>query len=338
MGRARRWSSPSTTRPPSGTGRTSRLASITTPLRDRLVPRSSTATSGSVWPPGPTLALGSDRLADPLALVHPSRRCRLDGGRRRLAVPHQLELAAAQIEWPVQQLGPYHPPIWVVTDGAYVKRPFLKRVLAAGVTVISRCGAMRPCGRCRRRSIPARRRVVAGRRSTARTGSTWPRLRRADPGLADRAFLTLRPAGGEEVQDVPGDLQTGGWGDPRGAGARARSLRGVLLDRPGSERGIDPRDGGRPLGAGAGLPRRQGGSWSGTARIAPCVGQRAGVEPDPVGGTRWWSCGPGTGRSPGCATGATRRGTSQSVVRRMRIAVRSHVARRRRKNIRRYRQ
>jgi DDE superfamily endonuclease len=50
----------------------------------------------------------------------------------------KLELAAAQIEWLVQQLGPDHPPIWVVTDGAYAKRPFLKRVMAAGVTVISR--------------------------------------------------------------------------------------------------------------------------------------------------------------------------------------------------------
>ena len=40
----------------------------------------------------------------------------------------------------------------------------------------------------------------------------------------------------------------------------------------------------------------------------------------------------------GCATGATRRGISQSVVRRMPIAVRSYVARRYRKNIRRYRQ
>ena len=50
----------------------------------------------------------------------------------------KLELAAAQIEWLVQQLGEDHPPIWVVTDGAYAKRPFLKRVLAAGVTVISR--------------------------------------------------------------------------------------------------------------------------------------------------------------------------------------------------------
>jgi DDE superfamily endonuclease len=50
----------------------------------------------------------------------------------------KLELAAAQVEWLVQQLGTNHPPIWVVTDGAYAKRPFLKPVLAAGVTVISR--------------------------------------------------------------------------------------------------------------------------------------------------------------------------------------------------------
>jgi DDE superfamily endonuclease len=50
----------------------------------------------------------------------------------------KLELAAAQIEWLVQQLGTDHPPIWVVTDGAYAKRPFLRRVLAAGATVISR--------------------------------------------------------------------------------------------------------------------------------------------------------------------------------------------------------
>src|SRR5215831_10089093 len=50
----------------------------------------------------------------------------------------KLELAAAQVEWLVQQLGPEHPPIWVVTDGAYAKRPFLKRALAAGVTVIRR--------------------------------------------------------------------------------------------------------------------------------------------------------------------------------------------------------
>jgi len=50
----------------------------------------------------------------------------------------KLEQAAELVEWVVQQLGPDHPPIWVVTDGAYAQRPFLKRVLAAGVTLISR--------------------------------------------------------------------------------------------------------------------------------------------------------------------------------------------------------
>jgi hypothetical protein len=50
----------------------------------------------------------------------------------------QLELAAASVEWLVRRLGKDHPPIWVVTDGAYAKRPFLKRALAAGVTAVSR--------------------------------------------------------------------------------------------------------------------------------------------------------------------------------------------------------
>ena len=74
---------------------------------------------------------------------------------------------------------------------------------------------MPPCGRCRRWSNPAGG-GAAGRRSTARTGSTWPGSR-PESGLADRAVLRLRPAGGEEVPDVPGDLQAGGRSDPCGA-------------------------------------------------------------------------------------------------------------------------
>ena len=48
------------------------------------------------------------------------------------------ELAVAQLRWLVEQLGEGGPPVWVVTDGAYAKRPFLKPVLKLGVTVISR--------------------------------------------------------------------------------------------------------------------------------------------------------------------------------------------------------
>ena len=50
----------------------------------------------------------------------------------------KLELAAAQVRWLVEQLGEGGPPVWVVTDGAYAKRPFLTPVLKRGVTVISR--------------------------------------------------------------------------------------------------------------------------------------------------------------------------------------------------------
>ena len=57
-------------------------------------------------------------------------------------------------------------------------------------------------------------------------------------------------------------------------------MGGVFFHRPGSERGRDSGSGGRPFGIGAGLPRRQGGSWSGSTTIASCVGERGSVEPD----------------------------------------------------------
>ena len=116
--RARRWSSASTTRPPSGTGPTSRGRQASQPTPGPAGSPFSTATSGSVWPAWSTPALGSDRL--PIcALVHPGQGYRLDGGVLRLGVPHQAGAGRRQIEWLVQQLGKDHPPIWVVTDGAY---------------------------------------------------------------------------------------------------------------------------------------------------------------------------------------------------------------------------
>jgi hypothetical protein len=49
----------------------------------------------------------------------------------------KLEMAADLVEWFVQWLF-LEKTVWVVADGAYAKRPFLKRVLAAGVVVVSR--------------------------------------------------------------------------------------------------------------------------------------------------------------------------------------------------------
>jgi len=53
-------------------------------------------------------------------------------------VQTKLELAAELVEWAVRWLKYLKISLWVVVDGAYAKRGFLRRALAAGVVVISR--------------------------------------------------------------------------------------------------------------------------------------------------------------------------------------------------------
>ena len=50
----------------------------------------------------------------------------------------KLEMAADLVEWFAGCLHFLGKTVWVVADGAYAKRPFLKRALAAGVVVVSR--------------------------------------------------------------------------------------------------------------------------------------------------------------------------------------------------------
>lgn len=50
----------------------------------------------------------------------------------------KLEQAAELVEWAARWLRYLNKPLWVVTDGAYAKRPFLRPAAAAGVTVVSR--------------------------------------------------------------------------------------------------------------------------------------------------------------------------------------------------------
>lgn len=50
----------------------------------------------------------------------------------------KLEQAADLVEWVVQRLFGLGKSLWIVADGAYAKRPFLQRVLKAGVVVVSR--------------------------------------------------------------------------------------------------------------------------------------------------------------------------------------------------------
>jgi Transposase DDE domain len=50
----------------------------------------------------------------------------------------KLEQGAALVQWAVQTLHGLGKTLWVVADGAYAKRPFLKAARQAGVIVVSR--------------------------------------------------------------------------------------------------------------------------------------------------------------------------------------------------------
>ena len=50
----------------------------------------------------------------------------------------KLEQAAAMVEWVAAWLRSAEKRVWFVVDGAYAKKPFLKRAIQAGVTVVSR--------------------------------------------------------------------------------------------------------------------------------------------------------------------------------------------------------
>lgn len=50
----------------------------------------------------------------------------------------KLQLAARLVEWLVPILKRAGKTVWIVTDGGYAKRPFLRRAMAAGATVVGR--------------------------------------------------------------------------------------------------------------------------------------------------------------------------------------------------------
>ena len=50
----------------------------------------------------------------------------------------KLQLAARLVEWIVPILKNAGKTVWIVVDGGYTKRPFLKRALKTGATVVGR--------------------------------------------------------------------------------------------------------------------------------------------------------------------------------------------------------
>jgi hypothetical protein len=122
----------------------------------------------------------------------------------------KLELAASLLEWAATWLKYWGKTVWVVADGAYAKRPFLRRAQVAGVTVVSRLrkdAAMfdlpaAPKGGIRRRGRPrkygARRIDLAKRAGQSRCWQVGQfALYGKQVAVRYKTFLaTYRPAGG----------------------------------------------------------------------------------------------------------------------------------------------
>ncbi|NLX57273.1 MAG: transposase [Planctomycetaceae bacterium] len=129
-------------------------------------------------------------------------------GRAPWSFRTKLELAAELVEWCVKLFqNAFHRPVLVVADGAYAKRPFLRRVLASGAHVVSRLRKdaalfdLPPAkrgGRGRPRTYGTRKLSLSGR-GAHRQGWTQARmvLYGVEQTVTFKTFLaTYRPAGG----------------------------------------------------------------------------------------------------------------------------------------------
>jgi DDE superfamily endonuclease len=120
----------------------------------------------------------------------------------------KLELAVALLRWAATWLGLLGKPLWVVTDGAYAKAPFLKPAVSLGVTVVSRLrkdaalwtvpGPRRPGQRGRPRVYGDRRIGLAKRAGHRRGWTTGVFDRYGEPTVKrSKTFVaSWRPVGG----------------------------------------------------------------------------------------------------------------------------------------------
>jgi len=78
-------------------------------------------------------------LALPLrAMLYVRKQTTVPKSRRWHRFATKLQLAARLVEWIVPLLKKAEKTVWVVIDGGYTKRPFLRRVLKIGVTIVGR--------------------------------------------------------------------------------------------------------------------------------------------------------------------------------------------------------
>jgi len=205
--------------------------------------------------------------------------------KHRPAFRTKLEQAVELMEWALLWLKTSGKAFWVVVDGAYAKAPFLKAMMARGVTVVSRLrkdaalwtepGPRRPGQRGRRRIYGEQRIDLAKRAGQSRGWTTETfHLYGKEVSKKYKTFrATWQPTGGV-IPILDRDLLSRLQGNRR-SGPATSALRGsqrrsvppvpVDLHRDRSmgleprRRGVDRAPHDQPLGQGATppQPRRQ---------------------------------------------------------------------------------
>ena len=194
----------------------------------------------------------------------------------------KLQQGAALVVWAWLIVAEAGKRLWIVADGAYAKRPFLKPLRTLGVVVVSRL----------RKDAALVRSAAETQEGT--TTRTWPaadlRQEADQPGqagrrqtrLANHRVRAVRQNGDQEVQELPGHLPSGLRHDPRGDRAGARRLRVLLLDRPGGERAGDLGSVCRSVGHRTGLPRHQGSLGGRQAATSLPLGELRRLSSEPL--------------------------------------------------------
>jgi len=156
-------------------------------------------------------AMGAFDFAEPaLARTSPA-------GDRRFTT--KLPLAARLVEWIAPILKNAGKTVWIVVDGGYTKRPFLRRVLKlANVVVV---GRLRKDAALRNLPDEAEKRPMSRSRPATQVWqeSLQPsQTRRAQARLANHPVHIVPRDGHQDVQNFPGPLRAGRSGDSRGVG------------------------------------------------------------------------------------------------------------------------
>src|SRR5271170_4929867 len=101
-------------------------------------------------------------------------------------------------------------------------------------TVVEKAGTVRPEGGHRRAARPWS--AADLRQGADQSGQA----RRTERRLAGDPVRAVRRGGGQDDQDVPGDVPTGRRDDPRGDRQGGRRLAAVLQHQPGGDGGGNP--------------------------------------------------------------------------------------------------